>query len=159
MTFNPGDRVRFTDNAGLTSRGWTGLTGTVVEKPSWVRPDGTYIRLDKGLRRGDGITESDTFVWNTSSLALIDEPAPRSDSTFEITKPVAGRVTLDLDMNDAEILMRAVGLVNAGNLSTVSPVLYEWVEEMVKVFGRNLNTEAKNYMAHSFSGQTYIEEV
>lgn len=157
MTFNEGDRVRITDNAGLSSKGWTGLTATVAKRPSWIRPDGTYIRLDKGLRRGDRIDGGGPFVWNTDSLALIEEPV--ETSSFEFVEPVEGKVTLTLSMKDAEILTRALGKTNTGNLSQYSPVLLDFVERMVKHFGRDLEGEAANYRALTFNGQVYIEEV
>lgn len=76
--------------------------------------------------------------------------------TFEIVPPAEGKVVLELDWKDAEILTRLVGLANSGNLSNVSPVLAEFVKDMVKHVGRSTGIEAKNYTARVDAGQVYI---
>jgi hypothetical protein len=77
-------------------------------------------------------------------------------STFTVTAPTDGGVTLNLDAKDAEILIRALGMVNVGNLRTFSPTLLAFVDDGVAAFGRTLRSEARAYGAEVIRGQVYI---
>lgn len=77
-------------------------------------------------------------------------------SDVTITPPAEGKVVLELDWKDAEILARIVGLTNSGNLDEQSPALATFVETMTEHVGRNNHREAKNYFAHIHAGQAYV---
>lgn len=82
-----------------------------------------------------------------------------SETTFEITRPTEGRVVLNLDWQDAEIVLRLVGLANTGNLASHSQNLLSIVNSLVEEFGRD-NGEANNrYGARISNGQVYIYDL
>lgn len=78
---------------------------------------------------------------------------------YKVTLPTEGSVTLTLDWQEAEVLTRVVGLVNAGDLSKHAPTLYRLVTQLVEEFGRNNESEAENYIAKTGMGQVYIEAI
>jgi hypothetical protein len=79
-------------------------------------------------------------------------------TAIEVTPPANGRVVLDLSWDDAEILLRALGMTNTGSMESVSPNLVSVVGELVKEFGRNNDIEARKYRATVLKSQVYIEE-
>jgi hypothetical protein len=78
---------------------------------------------------------------------------------YAIVPPEGGTVTLTLDWDDAEILVRALGMVNTGSLRHVSPNLDEFMTSALGIFGRNFDSEANRYIAESHNRQVYIEKV
>jgi hypothetical protein len=78
---------------------------------------------------------------------------------YEITPPSPGEVTLHLTFDEAEIVARAVGLITRGSLTSHSPNLVDFVEDMVEIVGRSNSKEARKYLVltGSFS-QNYIIE-
>lgn len=79
---------------------------------------------------------------------------------FVIVPPEEGGVTLELSFDDAEILARVLGMTNTGNISRMSPALFDFVQHMTEVVGRNNLTEARKY--HAFLGnhmQVHVEEL
>jgi hypothetical protein len=82
-------------------------------------------------------------------------------SDFDINAPTQGKVTLELDWDEAEILARIVGMTNSGNLDTVSPVLAEFVASMVEHVGRNIRSDARKYYAYTensvVGAQVYVD--
>lgn len=77
---------------------------------------------------------------------------------YEIVTPQEGKVTLELTWAEAEIVARAVGLINRGNLREHSEDLCVWVEAMVESIGRNTNSEANRYTIHVSSNQAYLHD-
>lgn len=79
---------------------------------------------------------------------------------FIIVPPAEGGVTLELSFDDAEMLTRVLGLTNTGNMSRMSPALFDFVQRMIEVVGRNDESEARKY--HAFVGnhqQIHVEEL
>lgn len=75
---------------------------------------------------------------------------------IEIQEPSEGKVTLELTWDEAEILLRAVGMTNLGNLESVSPDLASAVDSMVDLFGRNNTNECRRYLSEIRNGQVYV---
>ena len=75
---------------------------------------------------------------------------------ISVEKPTPGSVTIELPYDEAEVLCRAVGMVNTGNLRTHAPNLFEAVEKLVTEFGRNIDSEARRYMITSRAGQLFV---
>lgn len=78
-------------------------------------------------------------------------------SGFTVTEPNEGRVTLELNWQDAEILTRIVGLTNSASLNEHSPALHNFVTSMVERIGRA--HESRNYEARISIGQVYVDRV
>lgn len=78
---------------------------------------------------------------------------------YDIVKPTKGRVTLDLSWKEAEILARAVGMVNYGNLKDKCPSLLDFITDMMEQVGRNTHEEARRYVAKVIGSQVYINDV
>lgn len=79
--------------------------------------------------------------------------------SFEITEPTEGKFSIELDWAEAEVFTRAVGMVNSGDLQEYAPTLYDAVQALVTVFGRNNLTEAENFLAKCGMGQVHIEDM
>lgn len=79
--------------------------------------------------------------------------------SIHIEAPTQGGVTLKLSYHDAEILLRAVGLVNTGSLLQAAPQLLETVDTLLEEFGRNTNLEASRYVAEIINNQIYITDL
>jgi len=77
---------------------------------------------------------------------------------FEINSPTDGGVTLTLPWADAEVLTRLVGMSNSGNLQKHSPLLHDFVQQMVEHVGRNNINEANRYATEIRGGQVYISD-
>ena len=77
---------------------------------------------------------------------------------YEIVSPQEGKVTLNLTWAEAEIVARAVGLINSGNLRTHSPDLSDWVDAMTAVIGRNVTNEANRYLVKMSQQQAYLTD-
>lgn len=80
-----------------------------------------------------------------------------SASGFTVTEPTEGRVTLELNWQDAEILTRIVGITNSGSLREHSPILHEFVTSMVERIGRGY--ESKGHEVRVSGGQVYVYSV
>lgn len=75
--------------------------------------------------------------------------------SIEVTRPTEGGVTITLPFNEAEVLLRAVGMVNAGNLREHAPTLMDVVNELLVEFGSS-NKPGVRYGARLANGQAYI---
>lgn len=79
---------------------------------------------------------------------------------FDITPPTSGVVTLELSWDEAEIVTRALGLINAGNMRENAPNLCQFVESMVELVGRSNSSEARKFLVTSGRfNQMYIHEL
>lgn len=75
---------------------------------------------------------------------------------YKIEPPTEGKVTVQLSWDDSEILLRALGWANSGNLGEFSPNLFRLFKELHSVFGRNTTQEANKYVSEVVGGQIYI---
>lgn len=80
-------------------------------------------------------------------------------SNAEFVLPTEGKAVLNLDWKDAEILARIIGMVNTGNLSQYSAVLYDFVSKMNTEVGRNDIDRADAFIAVVRGSQVYVENV
>jgi hypothetical protein len=78
---------------------------------------------------------------------------------MNITQPTEGHVVLDLDWKDAVILSRALGRVNSGDLLALSPLLHDFVLDMVEEVGRDIPSEATMYATEVRASQIYMTEI
>ena len=65
--------------------------------------------------------------------------------SIQVIKPQAGKVKFDLPYDEAEILLRAVGMINYGSMRNEAPSLPAVGDALVTEFGRNLDKEARKY--------------
>lgn len=78
--------------------------------------------------------------------------------SIDIKPRQEGSVTLELSWEEAEVLTRAVGMVNFGDLSRLAPVLSNDMEALLQVFGRNTVSEANRFVARVVGGQVYVSD-
>lgn len=76
---------------------------------------------------------------------------------LHIEKPSEGSVTIVMGYDDAEVLCRAVGMVNEGSLRTASPTLHSIMQTLLEEFSRN-TSEARKYIGSVVAGQVYVDE-
>jgi hypothetical protein len=79
--------------------------------------------------------------------------------SIEVTPPVDGRVILDMNWEDAEILLRVLGMVNTVSLRTHSPDLLRAVERLIAQFGRSTPNEANRFLVEVSREQLFITDI
>lgn len=73
--------------------------------------------------------------------------------SVEITKPTKGGVKIELSYEDAEVLLRLVGLSNYGNLVEHSPDLNKVMDALLEEYG---GVDEGRYGARLSGNQAFI---
>lgn len=78
--------------------------------------------------------------------------------TFEVTAPSAGGVKIELNLAEAEILLRLIDVTNYGSMQYSAPTLLALGDELRELLGVNGPSSCTNTYSKVSGGQVHIYE-